>query len=213
MLNNSSSAKKTWAMADEQSSSKVSESQSSDARLVKECLGGNEAAWSALIGKYKNLIFSVPLKFGLSRDQAADIFQAVCLDLLIELSRLRNFEALPAWLIKAAHHRCLRFHHKQRRYLFGEIHEKGQQPGQGAADFPEQAVWQVERRQILHQALSELPPRCRQLVQMLFFETPSRPYRELSGVLGVARGSIGFIRGRCLERLRKRLETAGFDRQ
>lgn len=200
-------------MANEQSHSEVSEFASSNARLVQECLAGNEAAWSALINKYKNLIFSVPLKFGLSRDQAADIFQAVCLDLLIELSRLRNFEALPAWLVKAAHHRCLRFNHKQRRYLSGGIQENSTQSGQSTADYPEQAVWQIERRQILHQALSELPPRCRQLVQMLFFETPSRPYRELSEILGVARGSVGFIRGRCLERLRKRLEAAGYDRQ
>jgi RNA polymerase sigma factor (sigma-70 family) len=200
-------------MTNKQSYGEVSEFASSNTRLVQECLAGNEAAWSALINKYKNLIFSVPLKFGLSRDQASDIFQAVCLDLLIELSRLRNFEALPAWLIKAAHHRCLRFNYKQRRYLSGGIHENSTQPGQSAADYPEQAVWQIERRQILHQTLSELPPRCRQLVQMLFFETPSRTYWELSEILGVARGSVGFIRGRCLERLRKRLEAAGYDRQ
>jgi RNA polymerase sigma factor (sigma-70 family) len=191
----------------------MTESLLSNTRLVQECLAGNETAWSALIDKYKNLIFSVPLRFGLSRDQAADIFQAVCLDLLIDLTRLRNFEALPAWLIKAAHHRCLRFHRKQHRYLLGEIHENSPQPGHSAADFPEQAVWQIERRQMLHQALSELSPRCRQLVQMLFFDAPARPYADISEILGIARGSIGFIRGRCLKRLRRCLETAGFDRE
>lgn len=185
---------------------------SSNARLVQECLAGHEAAWSELIDKYKNLIFSVPLKYGLSRDQAADIFQAVCLDLLIELTRLRNPEALPAWLISAAHHRCLHFSRKQRGAV-AETQESGTRPESGAAGFPEQAVRQIERRQMLHQALSELPPRCGQLVQMLFFETPARPYKEISEILGVARGSIGFIRGRCLKRLRRRLETVGFDRE
>jgi hypothetical protein len=30
----------------------------SDARLIRACLNGNEQAWSALIQKYRNLIYS-----------------------------------------------------------------------------------------------------------------------------------------------------------
>ena len=202
----------TRAKGDDQAA-QAAESPSSNARLVQECLRGNEKAWSALIDKYKNLIFSVPLKFGLSRDEASDIFQAVCLDLLIELTRIRNPEALPAWLTRAAYHRCLRFNRNKQRYVAGEFPESSTLPDGMATDFPEHVVHQIERRQILHQALSELSPRCRQLVQMLFFEAPARPYGEISGILGIARGSIGFIRGRCLKRLRKCLDTAGFDRK
>ena len=56
-----------------------------DARLIRECIGGSEEAWCALIFKYKNLIFSIPVKYGFSADDSTDIFQAVCLDLLSEL--------------------------------------------------------------------------------------------------------------------------------
>jgi DNA-directed RNA polymerase specialized sigma24 family protein len=45
---------------------------------------------------------------------------------------------------------------------------------------------------------------------MLFFESPARPYQEIAGHLGLAAGSIGFIRGRCLTRLRRELEKKGF---
>ena len=183
----------------------------SNTQLVQQCLAGNEAAWAALINKYKNLIFSVPLKYRLSQDDAADVFQAVCLDLLMQLTRLRNPEALPAWLISAAHHRCLRLSRQRKRFVVAEDQETSGQSGSMDADFPEQAVRQIEQRRMLHQALSALPSRCRQLVQMLFFETPTRPYTEISENFGVARGSIGFIRGRCLKRLRMRLETVGFD--
>ncbi len=50
-----------------------------DEQLVQDSLDGNQEAWSELIDKSKNLIFSVPIKFGFSRDEAADIFQDVCL--------------------------------------------------------------------------------------------------------------------------------------
>jgi hypothetical protein len=44
----------------------------------------------------------------------------------------------------------------------------------------------------------------------LFFEQPPLPYTEVARRLGLATGSIGFIRGRCLDRLRKLLVESGF---
>ena len=61
---------------------------------MRECLDGSEDAWIALLEKYKNLIFSIPIKFGISREDAADIFQSVCVDLLRDLPVLRQPKAL-----------------------------------------------------------------------------------------------------------------------
>jgi len=47
-----------------------------DGRLVKECVSGNEEAWSLLIEKYKALIYSIPVKYGLPPHEAADVFQS-----------------------------------------------------------------------------------------------------------------------------------------
>ncbi|HWC19393.1 MAG TPA: hypothetical protein VG498_20440, partial [Terriglobales bacterium] len=49
----------------------------SDSYLVAECLKGNEEAWLALVNKYKRLIYSVPIKYGASTEDAADILQSV----------------------------------------------------------------------------------------------------------------------------------------
>ena len=82
-----------------------------DRRLVAECLKGNEEAWSVLVEKYKRLIYSIPVKYGFSPDEATDIFQAVCLELLSELPKLRKPEALPKWIIQVTSHKC--FHGKR----------------------------------------------------------------------------------------------------
>ena len=52
--------------------------------------------------------------------------------------------------------------------------------------------------------------RCRELIRMLFYEHPPRPYVEVAKFLGVATSSIGFIRGRCLSKLERALEELGF---
>jgi RNA polymerase sigma factor (sigma-70 family) len=181
----------------------------SNERLVRECCQGNQAAWAALIEKYKNLIFSVPIKFGLSREDAADIFQAVCLDLLSDLPRLREPRALPKWLMQASYHKCLRTK-KQRLELFDDTAEIEKLSAAQTQDLPEELLYQLQREQILRDAIAGLPDRCSRLVRLLFFADPPRPYPEVAKQLKLATGSIGFIRGRCLKLLRKRLEMESF---
>ncbi len=61
-----------------------------DTRLVKECLAGNEEAWSQLIDKYKALIYSIPIKYNLPSHEAADVFQSTCMELLTRLPECRT---------------------------------------------------------------------------------------------------------------------------
>ncbi len=181
----------------------------SDAALVKGCLRGEEEAWSALIDKYKNLIYSVPVKFGLSQDEAGEIFQAVCFHLFSELERLRDPQALPAWLTRVAYHECLRQKREAERFTAGD------DPNTAPADLPDEGdlegwIRQAEQEQKLREGLARLSPRCQELIRMLFFESPPRPYRKVAESLGLSEGSVAFLRSRCLSRLRRWLEKAEF---
>ena len=53
-----------------------------DNELVRDCVRGDEQAWSNLIDKYKNLIFSIAIKYQFANEDADEIFQEVCLTLL-----------------------------------------------------------------------------------------------------------------------------------
>jgi RNA polymerase sigma factor (sigma-70 family) len=181
--------------------------QFSDAHLVQECLKGSEAAWATLIGKYKNLIFSIPVRYDFSEEDAADIFQAVSMDLLTELPRLREPNALAGWLIQVTRNKC--FHRKQALQR-SKVQEIGDPDSYVAPGEPEGLVAQVEQEQVLREALMVLSPRCRRLVHLLFFEMPVRPYEEVAKELDLATGSIGFTRKRCLDKLRQHLEQLGF---
>jgi len=181
-----------------------------DERLIAECRKGNPDAWSALIEKYKNLIFSVPIKFGPPREDAADIFQAVCLDLLSDLPQLREPRALPKWLMQTSFHKCLRWK-KQRLVLFDDPVEVEGVSEASSEEVLEEMMYQVQREQMLRDAIASLAPRCHRIIAMLFFESPVRPYQEAAKELGIATGSIGFIRGRCLRLLRQRLQREGFN--
>lgn len=179
-----------------------------DTRLVEQCIRGNEEAWSALIDKYKRLIFSIPIKYGLSPDDATDIFQNVCLELLSTLPKLREPKALPKWIMQVTAHKCLRQKKQGQRM---ESSDQNEAPMEAAIPpAAEEIVREAEEEHNLREAIAAMPDRCRQLVEMLFFEEPARPYKEIAETLGIATGSIGFIRQRCLDKLRQRLSETGF---
>jgi RNA polymerase sigma factor (sigma-70 family) len=180
-----------------------------DEWLVKECLKGNQNAWDAILEKYQKLIYSVPIRYGLSVGDAGDIFQQVCVDVLESLTHLREPRSLAAWLIRIASHRCLQWSGREKRFQSFDF-EAMAEVGPVTRETPDSILHDLARGQALHEALPEMPPRCQELIRMLFFTAPAVPYEEVAKRLGIAKGSIGFIRMRCLTRLRTKLESRGF---
>jgi RNA polymerase sigma factor (sigma-70 family) len=170
---------------------------------VRECLGGSEEAWAALVEKYQNLIFSIPIKQGIPRHDASDIFQGVCRLLAAELPHLHGAGALPVWLLYVTSQECLRWRRQEHPYA-----REGAEP-EGAlfADrsVPEGLIAQVRQEQLVRDAIRALPAGCRRLIAMLFFEGSARPYREVARTLGPAA-----VASRCLSRLRRELTKRGF---
>lgn len=181
---------------------------SSDAHLVRECLQGNQRAWDSLIDRYQRLIYSIPYKYRAAPEDCADIFQSVCLELYTELGKLRKVESLKSWIISVTVHMCFHWKRQQR----GNIELDGMEMDKAeamAAVAPELLI-EVEQEQLVREAICTLKPRCAEMIRLLFYEQPPLPYAEVAQRLGLATGSIGFIRGRCLKQLQKALLELGF---
>lgn len=180
-----------------------------DEELVEECLRGNDLAWSAVVDKYKNLVYSAPMKYRMSPQDAADIFQEVWLDLYSQLKNLRKPGALGGWLISVASHKCYQWKRRRQRPSEQQQDAFDREPACPDMLFPE---WKerAEKEQILRDTIAHLPERCQRMVNLLFYQDPPVAYAEVARQLGLAEGSIGFIRGRCLEKLRVSLEQRGF---
>jgi RNA polymerase sigma factor (sigma-70 family) len=153
------------------------------------------------------LIFSIPLRQGLTREEAGDVYQAVCLDLVAELPKLRDPQALPAWLIRTTSRKVGKWRRRNERYVpdEGDLAESALDQD----ELPDSLIQHYQQTQALRDGIEALPDRCRAMVRMLFFETPARPYKDVAQALGVATGSIGFLRMKCLDKLRAVVERFG----
>ncbi|HSL23650.1 MAG TPA: RNA polymerase sigma factor [Vicinamibacterales bacterium] len=183
--------------------------QSTDQQLVQGCLYGDQRAWALLIGRYKNLIYSFPRRYGAGPADAADVFQLVCAELFRSLPSLRNHDSLRSWIMTVSSHQA---YHWKRRHVT-RLQREGADPEAAVESYTtppvSDALEQSERDLAVRQAIAQLPERCRELVKLLFYQDPPAPYQLVAGELRLATGSIGLIRSRCLKRLGRILEQQG----
>jgi RNA polymerase sigma factor (sigma-70 family) len=172
----------------------------SDAELIEFCLQGDSASWEALIRKYQNLIYSVPLKHRLSAQDAADIFQSVCVVMMQKLNTLRQSQTLASWLYVTTRRQCWKLLRKQSREV--EIDEN-------VEDVVEDSAEDVVLQHQIRMGLAQLSDKCRELLTALYYDDPPLSYDDITKKFGVPYGSIGPNRARCLERLKKILGRKG----
>ena len=177
-----------------------------DRRLVGSCLRGDQRGWHALVDKYSRLVYAVILRYGVKPDDASDLFQTVWVNVYSDLEKVRKHDSLRSWLITVTRRRCYHWRQEQlRRQRL--MQESRDEPIEAAVEPSDMAGLESDQR--VREAVFRLPGRCREMIGMLFYADPPMPYRDVARKLGLAVGSIGFIRGRCLRKLQKLLESEG----
>lgn len=164
--------------------------------LIARCRDGDPDAWNRLVERYERLVFSVALRNGLSREDAADVTQTTFVALLESLNKLHTDESVPSWLMTVSRRHAWRLRNRrQQEFITNAL-----------VDLPHDPVGGWDRAVVVHEALQRLGPPCRELLIALYFDPASPSYAEIAAQLGRAVGGIGPLRSRCLERLRALLE-------
>ena len=170
--------------------------------LVGRARNGEKQAWDALVERYAPLVWSICRRHRLGGAEAGDVGQTVWLRLVDELATVRDEAALPGWLAAATLRECGRvLRAAGRQQAAAYMLDAGDVPG-GQTGMVEHELQMAERSAALREAFMHLPPGWQQLVAMLT-EDPPAPDAEISARLGIPAGSIGPVRGRCLEQLRR----------
>jgi RNA polymerase sigma factor (sigma-70 family) len=177
----------------------------SDRDLIRRCRQGSAGAWRQVLKKYERLVYSIPLRYGLSRDDAADIAQITFTILIQGLDGLSEDSHLGPWLVTVARRHTWRLLERNRRESASERRE--------SADVAESAVllgksdadsiehWELT--EWLDAGLSKIGASCRELLLALYFQPEGSSYAEVAARLGMPIGSIGPRRARCLKSLKQ----------
>ena len=167
--------------------------------LVTRARNGEKQAWDQLVDRYAPLMWSICRRYRLDRADAEDVGQSVWMRLVGQLGSIRDPAALPGWLATTTRRECGRVVRAAQNQETSGHPQEIPDTTTGAA---ESELLRAERHAALREAFTHLPPGSRQLIAILI-QDPPVPYAEISAKLGIPVGSIGPMRGRCLDKLRR----------
>lgn len=180
--------------------SKWGASRAVDRRLVKACLSGDEDAWEAVWERYGGLVKSIARRTGCDFEESRDVVQRVALVALQSLGSLANPEKLAGWLAGIARYQSLELI-RQRRPSADLDGWEGVVEARADDD-----LIRDQELATMRVAFDRLEDRCRRLLHRLELKEPSDSYRDVARDEGLSETSIGPIRRRCMQRLRKLVE-------
>ncbi len=163
--------------------------------LLSRCRLGDAGAWDQLVARYERLVFSVAVRNGLDREDAAEVTQVTFVALLDSIGRLKDDERLSYWLMTVARRQAWRLRSRRDRETSWS--------DRSVAEVDPIDDW--ERVAVVHDALQGLGDPCRELLVALYFDPAEPSYAEVAERMGRAIGGIGPMRGRCLKHLRELL--------
>lgn len=166
------------------------------AEIVTRAGSGDEEAWESLVTRMSPLLWTVAKSFRLDEALARDVCQTVWVKLIESIGTIRRPDRIQAWLVTTCKREALRV--KQAQAMLEPI-EVPEIPTD-TPDIDSQLIGDDDRRMVAN-AYARLDSRCRELLR-LFAINPPLGYREIAETMGVAIGSVGPIRQRCVQRLR-----------
>lgn len=164
-----------------------------DEALIERALGGDESAYTVLMERYADLVYSVVVGIVRNETDAADVAQEAFVRAFRALPRFRGDSKFSSWLYRIAVNRSLSFLKRRRRR--GETVDIGLGPhieasaldGTAGSD-PEQLVLDEEFARLVREAVGLLPPKYRAAVTLFYIE--ERSYRETARTLGIPVGTL-----------------------
>jgi|SRR5687767_12614287 RNA polymerase sigma factor (sigma-70 family) len=176
-----------------------------DRELIRRCRQGSVGAWHQVVNRYERLIYSIPLRYGLSREDAADIAQLTFTILVQNLDTLHDDSRLGSWLATVARRHTWRLLERN-RYEIASEHLENSSLAESVALLGKRDTDSIEHWELtdwLDTALSKISERCRKLLLALYFQPGRSSYAEVAAHLDIPIGSIGPTRACCLQKLRR----------
>ncbi len=156
-------------------------------------------AYEELVQRYQGRIYSLCFRMVGEPNDAADIAQETFIRAYKSLKTFRLDARFSPWIYKIAVNLCL--NHRKSRATHPEFALDESWPAANIS--PERQVEQRELREVLTEAVAELPPRYRAAVLLRYIHDLT--YDDIAESLGVPLGTVKTWLYRARERLQDRL--------
>ena len=178
-----------------------------ETNLVDEAKNGDVSAYTELVRAHQDIALRVAYLLVRDPAEAEDVTQVAFMKAYGALGRFRSGADFRPWLLQIVRNEALNLRRSAGRRAGLALKIAFDPVPRDAAPSPETAVVQRDDRRRLLEAVGELSPRLREIVEYRYFLEMSEA--ETSRFLGIAIGTVKSRTARALERLRPLLGEPG----
>lgn len=125
-----------------------------DVQVIEKCLNGDKTAFSYIVDRYKNLVYSIILRMTNNKEEANDLAQEVFTKVFVNLAKYHDQYKFSTWLIKITTNHVIDYRRKKNQETV-PIDEINYEPVRTSS--PEDDYLKKEERNIINQAINTLP--------------------------------------------------------
>ncbi len=171
-----------------------------DLALVEAFRRGEESAFTALVIKYREVVYRTAHRMVHNHEDASDLVQEVFIRVHRALPRFEGRSQLRTWLYRITVNLCLDYKGRARPIPVELSEVTWEAPPQ---ENPVEVVEHREMSRVIASAVDELPPRQRAMVVLRLYQ--DLPYAEIAGIMGCSEGTVKATMFAALGKLRKTL--------
>ena len=172
-----------------------------DEMIISRVLDGERDAYSVLVDKYKDRVFSLITGIVRNRTLAEEVAQDVFVKAYTSLKKFRKESGFSTWLYRIAYNTAVS-QARKKKHRHKAFDEELETAGSIDEEFEKEvAETEENRKKLLHQALLELPAEDKLILMLYYFE--ETPVEEISNTTGL---SVSNVKVK-LFRTRKKLKT------
>jgi len=174
--------------------SHASQSSIEDAHLVQLAVAGDEKAYEKLVNKYHNALYYHLLKLVKDREILEDLIQKVFAKAFSNIGSYNSDYAFSTWLYRIATNHAIDYLRKKKLKTLSLNEPIQTHEGEMAIDVPDstyetdKAVMRRQRKNIIHEAIRNLPEKYRVVIEMRHIEEKS--YQEIAELLDLPLGTV-----------------------
>ena len=184
----------------------------SEAQLLARCRRGDAAAWDELFDRHYaaagRFVFQLASDF--TREDVEEVCQEVFLAVIKNLQSFQGGSQFQTWLFRIAANKARDYRERQRAAKRGggqtplSLHAEDVETGltidpPSTAPAPDVALLNAERAELVRDALDQLEPPCREIIELRYFADLS--YDDLSRELDLNPKTVSSRLSKCLDRL------------
>jgi len=172
-----------------------------DQDLIANILDGDTNAFTVLVNRYKDLVFSLALKMLKNREEAEEISQDAFIKVYKSLHKFKGDSKFSTWIYKVVYNSCLdRLKQYKKNYALVPIDEFNENQVK-TLDNAFDALVSQDRKNAIQACLNKLPSEDSFLLTLYYFE--ERSLEEVSKIVGLTANNVKVK----LFRSRKKLAT------